>query len=146
MGRPQKNLNSSVGEVGALWRGCSLPWEITSQCLATVCPDSIAIQWWIQAVMKAAPGLVLIHHQLKVELKLPFPRGQPASGMQKQLTDCTFDLDLKGLSNSKFYLSPKAKPLGPGQPCPSCWSLSRVHSGAFHFFLPPPRFWGCCCL
>lgn len=46
------------------------------------------------------PSLV----ELKAELKLPFPWGQPASGMQKLLTDCKFDLDLKGLSNSKLYI------------------------------------------
>lgn len=55
-----------------------------------------------KAQAETAPSLA----ELKVELKLLFPRGQPASGMQKLLTDCKFDLDLKGLSNSKLYLIP----------------------------------------
>lgn len=81
-----------------------------------------------------------------VELKLPFSGGYPAFGIQKLLTDCKFDLDLKGLSNSNFYVSSKAEPWGPLQPCPSSWSPSRVYPGAFHFFFPPHRFRGKCCL
>lgn len=74
-----------------------------------------------------------------VELKLPFPGGYPAFGMQKLLTDCKFDLDLKGLSNSNFYVSSKAEPWGPALPLghhqgstqePSISSFLHTGSGA----------------